>query len=127
MFELRDYQIESVDMIKNMNPCEHKLVVLPTGSGKTIVFATVANNASGKVLIVVPSSELRTQAIEMKNKGFVMEEVKTPFGSFGLKINSEEPISITWNEVKAKLHSGNEKGMVKSIIYDIITDKIKLA
>lgn len=63
-YELRNYQIEAVNLAKSMERGQRKLIALPTGTGKTLIFANIAINAVGKVLIVVPSTELRTQAIE---------------------------------------------------------------
>lgn len=62
--ELRNYQIEAVDVIEQMEPGENRLIWLPCGTGKTVIFSTVANRSKQKVLIVVPSTELRTQAID---------------------------------------------------------------
>lgn len=62
--ELRDYQKEAVSVIEEMEPGENRLIYLPCGTGKTVIFSTVANKSKGKVLIVVPSTELRTQAID---------------------------------------------------------------
>lgn len=64
MFKLRDYQNEALDVIKNMNYGERKLIKIPTGGGKTIIFASLSANVEGRVLIVVPSKELREQAYE---------------------------------------------------------------
>lgn len=62
MFTLRDYQIEALQIIKDMEKGERKLIKIPTGGGKTIVFASLSTNVNGRVLIVVPSKELREQA-----------------------------------------------------------------
>jgi len=67
-FELRDYQKECVDLIESMEEGDHKLIALPTASGKTQIFSSVAANAKGKVLIIVPSKELRIQALEKLQK-----------------------------------------------------------
>jgi len=64
VYILRDYQREAIEVIGNMKSGEKKLIVLPCGTGKTIVFSSVATKAKGKVLIIVPSTELRKQAIE---------------------------------------------------------------
>lgn len=62
-FELRQYQkdcIEAIHRSKN----KFNLIMSSVGSGKTIVFSTIAAEAKGRVLIVVPSTELREQAEE---------------------------------------------------------------
>jgi len=68
MFILRDYQIEAVETIESMEEGENRLIVLPCGTGKTVIFATIATNAKGKVLIITPSTELRKQAIDKLKK-----------------------------------------------------------
>ncbi|MPQ44470.1 DEAD/DEAH box helicase [Clostridium tarantellae] len=63
--QLRNYQIESIDRIMNMKIGERKVLSLPTGLGKTIVMAALAKeNIESRILIVVPSTELREQTIE---------------------------------------------------------------
>lgn len=62
--KLRDYQIEAIDVMKATKEKEKTLIALPTGSGKTVIFASLVSQVEGRVLIVVPSSELREQAID---------------------------------------------------------------
>jgi superfamily II DNA or RNA helicase len=50
-FELRDYQIESVDLIKNNN--KNIIICLPTGCGKNVVIIH-SFKEKGKYLILVP-------------------------------------------------------------------------
>jgi superfamily II DNA or RNA helicase len=64
MYKLRDYQVESLEIIKNMSAGERKLIKIPTGGGKTVIFASLSSQVKGRVLIVVPSKELREQAFE---------------------------------------------------------------
>ena len=64
MFILRDYQNESLEVIKNMAAGERKLIKIPTGGGKTVIFASLSSQVEGRTLIVVPSKELREQAFE---------------------------------------------------------------
>lgn len=65
--ELRDYQLKSINSIQNdfKNGKKRTLLILPTGCGKTVVFAYVAKQAieSGqKVLILAHRQELILQA-----------------------------------------------------------------
>jgi superfamily II DNA or RNA helicase len=60
---LRPYQQEALDIIKNIQPKGTSLIALPTATGKTLIFAALSAQTSGRVLIVVPSTELRIQAI----------------------------------------------------------------
>ena len=57
---LRDYQQELVDKI-NASTDLRNCVQSPTGSGKTIILAYLANNFKGKVLILVDKMELLEQ------------------------------------------------------------------
>ena len=63
--ELRQYQVEAKDAIlKEWEDKQRTLLVLPTGCGKTVVFADVAKDRAriGRVLILAHREELLTQA-----------------------------------------------------------------
>jgi len=66
VLELRDYQEEAVARV--LAACHRgvlsQLMVLPTGSGKTVVFAEVARRMSARVLVLVHREELAFQARE---------------------------------------------------------------
>lgn len=65
MMELRPYQREAVEAVENgWNEYGKLLLVLPTGTGKTIVFSTIAKDESerGRVLILAHRDELISQA-----------------------------------------------------------------
>jgi superfamily II DNA or RNA helicase len=65
--ELRPYQNEAKDAIlKEWQDKDKTLLVLPTGCGKTVVFADVAKQrtASGRVLVLAHREELLTQAAD---------------------------------------------------------------
>ena len=68
MYKLRNYQIETIDIINKMNIGDKSLIVLPTGTGKTVCFATVAAKARGKVLIVVPVNRIKNTSYREVNK-----------------------------------------------------------
>jgi superfamily II DNA or RNA helicase len=63
-YELRPYQKECIEAIDSMENNKPGLVVLSTGSGKTVVMADVAAKNTGRTLIVLPSTELRQQTID---------------------------------------------------------------
>lgn len=68
--ELRDYQIKSITDIRNayIKGFRAPLLVSPCGSGKTVIFAYIAENASRKqkrILILVHRRELLLQSSEM--------------------------------------------------------------
>ena len=59
---LRDYQLEAVQEIcEGFQHKNKQLCVLPTGSGKTVVFSNVVGNLRKKTLIVAHTSELINQ------------------------------------------------------------------
>lgn len=62
--KLRDYQEECYREILKIKQGKNGLAVIPTGGGKTVVFAKLSSEAKGRVLIAVPSTELREQAEE---------------------------------------------------------------
>lgn len=101
MLRLRPYQEQAVDSIyrhlqeRDDNPC----AVLPTGSGKTPVMATVCKDAvsrwQGRVLILAHVKELLEQAVEKLN--LVAPELWNKIGiySAGLKCrDTEHPIIV---------------------------------
>lgn len=69
--ELRPYQVEARDAIfSEWEDKDKTLLVLPTGCGKTVVFADVAKKRtnSGKVLVLAHREELLTQASDKIKK-----------------------------------------------------------
>lgn len=65
MFELRNYQKEGVDagleFFLNGNPKDIPIIVAPTGAGKSIYIAYLANQLQEGVLVLQPSKELLEQ------------------------------------------------------------------
>ena len=66
MIELRPYQRECIEAIETAdNTGTHRqLVALPTGTGKTIIFTTVAKKRNGRTLILAHRDELIRQAVD---------------------------------------------------------------
>jgi len=63
-YELRPYQLESVEAVKNLQPNFNGILSLSTGTGKTVIMASIANEVKTRCLIVVQSKELRDQTKE---------------------------------------------------------------
>lgn len=93
--ELRPYQVEAKEAILHeWEDKQRTLLVLPTGCGKTVVFADVAKDrtAIGRVLILAHREELLVQASDKMNKlcGLSCAVEKAERTSIG----SSEPITV---------------------------------
>jgi len=66
MIELRPYQYECIEAIETAEKTgtHRQLVALPTGTGKTIIFTTVAKKRNGRTLILAHRDELIQQAVD---------------------------------------------------------------
>lgn len=63
--QLRPYQEKCIGQVfQSWNQYRKTLIVLPTGGGKTIIFANIASKATGRTLIVAHREELLQQAID---------------------------------------------------------------
>lgn len=62
----RDYQVQALDAIAAAyaRGVDRQLVVLPTGSGKTVVFANLVSRREGRALILAHRDELIQQAAD---------------------------------------------------------------
>ena len=63
---LRPYQLEALEATRAAYKAKHRavLVVMPTGTGKTVLFAEIARLAKGPVLVLAHRQELVEQARE---------------------------------------------------------------
>lgn len=63
---LRDYQKECLDIVlrEHASRRNRQLIILPTGSGKTIVMAAIAKRFNKKTLLLAHREELINQAVE---------------------------------------------------------------
>lgn len=115
-YQLRDYQQQASDaavrFFQNDND-RNGLLVLPTGSGKSIVIADIANRLNDHVLVFQPSREILTQNFA-KLKSYGVEDCSIYSASF----NSKEISRITFatiGSVKAHMEDFNH---FKYIIVD---------
>ena len=63
---LRDYQIEAINSVtvSFLEGIRRQLIILPTGSGKTIIMAALAMQFNKKTLLIAHREELISQAID---------------------------------------------------------------
>lgn len=67
--QLRPYQEQCIGQVfSSWREHRKNLIVLPTGSGKTIIFANIAHRASGRTLILAHREELLQQAVDKIRK-----------------------------------------------------------
>lgn len=65
MFKLRDYQNRAIDgIVSSLRSHDTALVVSPTGTGKTILFAEATRIASKRCMVIAHREELLSQAAE---------------------------------------------------------------
>ena len=64
MLTLRDYQTEAIAAVAaaEARGVRRPLVALPTGTGKTVIFASLITQRSGRSLVLVRRDELIRQA-----------------------------------------------------------------
>ena len=116
MMQLRPYQAEAKDAVLHEWSVGHQrtLLVLPTGCGKTVVFAKVTEeqvNKGHRVLILAHRGELLTQAADKLRAASGLESAleKAEFSSLGspipVTVGSGQSLSQTlllqpkWNAV----------------------------
>ena len=80
--QLRPYQQKAVDALKNSDAMR-KLLVLPTGAGKTVVFSHYIRERAGKTLVIAHRREIVQQGLDAiqrvnpdRSVGMVMAERK---------------------------------------------------
>lgn len=84
MYELRKYQSDAVDAVmRDLHVEGNSLVVLPTGAGKSIVIAEVANRINKPILILSPSREILEQNIGKLRKYVPYHNTGIYSASFG--------------------------------------------
>ena len=89
---LRDYQLEALTAIEEARQrgINRQLLALPTGTGKTIVFAELIRRRQGRALVLVHRDELVRQAVAKLN-------------AYGEQIKSVGVVKAEQNEVEAQV------------------------
>ncbi|WP_342985771.1 DEAD/DEAH box helicase [Clostridium saudiense] len=90
--ELRDYQVECVNKIKEMKEGEKKIVQAGCGAGKTIIFSKVSSELKSRVLCVVDQDEIAEQTLQKMMIFMPREEIGIVRGNLN---ESERRVIIT--------------------------------
>lgn len=107
--EFRDGQIEAISAILNDNT--HKLCIMPTGSGKSLVFYFVALMRSGTVLVISPTELLVTDQIRNLKERHEWESIEV--------INSRAIIN-EFNPKTKLVYLTSEVFLNRQLILDLI-------
>jgi DNA repair protein RadD len=115
MYESRDYQVIAVkkglDIMSSKTPCKD-ILVLPTGAGKSIVIAKIAEKLEGNILVIVPSKELLKQNLEK------FEAIGGVASIYSASFNSKVISKITFATIGSlKISDFIDKG-IKYVIQD---------
>ena len=119
-YELRPYQIESVEAVNNLKEGESGIISLPTASGKTIIMSAIANNTVGRVLIIIQSTILRIQTIEKllnTNPDLDIGSVQASLNEVSNKIVIATRQSLTHSK-STRLEKMSEHGDFELVIFD---------
>ncbi|MFZ2152303.1 MAG: DEAD/DEAH box helicase [Minisyncoccia bacterium] len=116
MFELRPYQRTAVDkcieFFKNGSHDDHPIIVAPTGAGKSIYIAYIANELGENVLVLQPSKELLEQNYE-KYLSYGGEA-----SIYSASLGEKEIGSVTFATIGSVVKVASEFQHVKYIIID---------
>ena len=116
MFTLRPYQKDGVErcieFFRTGSHDDHPIVVAPTGSGKSIYIAHIANELGENVLVLQPSKELLEQNFE-KYKMYGGEA-----SIYSASLKQKEIGSVTFATIGSVYSRAEEFQHVKHIIID---------
>jgi len=119
-YELRPYQIESIEAVKNLQEGYNGIISLPTASGKTIIMSAIANETKGRVLIVIQSTILREQTIEKllnTNPDLDIGSIQASLNEVSNKIVVATRQSLTYSK-STRLEKMTEHGDFELVIFD---------
>ena len=119
-YELRPYQIESVEAVKNLQPNFNGILSLSTGTGKTVIMSAIANEVKSRCLIVVQSQELREQTVEKlynTNPDLDVGSVQASLNSVSNKVVIATRQSLTHSK-STRLEQMSEHGDFELVFFD---------
>ena len=105
VFQLRDYQQEAVTaVLKHFRKTnESAVIVLPTGSGKSLVIAELARLAKRKILVLTHVKEL----VEQNHQKYETYGVTAGIYSAGLKLK-ETQHQVTFASIQSAARNLND-------------------
>ncbi len=107
--KLRDYQDEALEQWLKQ---KKGVVVMPTGSGKTILAIKIIENVNASTLIIVPTLDLVSQWKEMLEKAFIL-----PIGEFTGSKKDLRAITVSTYD-SAYINSENLGNKFKLLVFD---------
>lgn len=126
MFEFRPYQNEAIETMMQTEIGSPTLIVLPCGTGKTVVFASVVSKIKGRVLIIVPQSELMEQSILKIKKIDPFLDVGRLQGQKFNNVSSRVMVG-TWQSLSHKKSKRIKNMLEHGEIEYVIIDEVHLA
>lgn len=139
MFKLREYQQQASDRAVNFfnsKTNKNSIIVLPTGSGKSLVIADIANRLEGHTLVFQPSKEILEQNFnKLCSYGVVDCSVysaslnsknisRITFATIGSVRNNPELFSHFKNIIVDECHLVNPKEGMYSAFFEVLKCKI---
>jgi DNA repair protein RadD len=102
MFQLREYQQKAVDagveFMSKPTKSNWAVLVLPTGSWKSLVIANIAMNLEGKTIVLQPSKEILEQNYS-KLKSYSVDDVSMYSASVWEKLISKITLCTIWSVI----------------------------
>lgn len=96
--ELRDYQKEAIrKLLWAKDLPGNDVVVLPQGSGKSIVISELAHQLKAPILVLCPNKEILEQNIEKMERHLSKDEI----GVFSASVNKKEIKKVTFATVQS--------------------------
>lgn len=116
-YVLRDYQVQASDaavrFFNNTRSERNGILVLPTGSGKSVIIADIAQKLHQNILVLQPSREILSQNYA-KYKSYGMDNCSIYSASF----NSKEISEVTFATIGSIMAHINDFDHFKAIIID---------
>lgn len=117
MFKLRDYQKESVDIgidfLENGKSGDGGVIVAPTGSGKSLIIAGIAQKVPGSIIVFQPNIEILEQNMEkLKSFGF------TDIGVFSASAGRKDISKVTFATIGTIYNNPHLWNLFDKVIID---------